>query len=196
MPARHEKKQYIVGGIYHIFNRGMDRRDIFKSTADYLYFERCLITYLSPPEFLADRLQYSSKTLSPKQINDIVIRSGSLKNYSKSIDLLAYCIMPNHFHLLIQQWSARAIIMFMKSLQTKYAMYSSKKYDRQGPLLQGRYKGIHVRNEAYFNTVMDYIHNNPVNLNRGRQNPAIYLWSSYRDYLGIAPRPWLKITNL
>jgi len=180
MPARHERKQFISGGIYHIFNRGINKQEIFHSDDDFGYFENSLTLYLTSPDQLLEALGHSTNSLSQIQLKNLVQRSLFLKNYSEEINLHAYCFMPNHYHLLVQQSSERSISLFMKSLQTRYAMYYGKKYGRIGPLFQGRYKGILVENEAYYNTVLEYIHQNPAELKFGTQNPDTYLWSSKR----------------
>ena len=197
MPSRHERKEFVAGGLYHIYNRGIDKMEIYHSTDDYAYFERSLTMYLCPASELFTSLKQSTLPVSSKHLFHLLHRASRQKNYSKEIKLLAFCLMPNHFHLLVQQVGERTISQFMKSLQTCYAMYYGKKYGRIGPLFQARYKGIHVKNETYYKTVLNYIHDNPSELQFGTQNPEEYLWSSLRDYLGTRERSWIsKATNL
>lgn len=192
MPSRHERKKFIINGIYHVYNRGIDKNEIFHTDSDYAYFENSLMIYLTPPDQLEEAMNHSTHILSSKQRIGLLIRSHFLKNYNNKIELLAFCLMPNHFHLLISQKGERDISRFLKSLQTRYAMFHGKKYGRIGPLFQARYKGILVRNEAYYTTVKEYIHENPRGLIAYQHDPSQYPWSSLRDYLGKQKRIWVK----
>ncbi len=192
MPSRHERKEFVAGGLYHIYNRGIDKMEIYHNTDDYAYFERGLTMYLCPASELYTALKHATLPVSSKRLTHLLHRASRQKNYSKEIKLLAFCLMPNHFHLLVEQVGERSISQFMKSLQTSYAMYYGKKYERIGPLFQARYKGIHVKNETYYKTVLNYIHHNPSELQFGTQDPEAYLWSSLRDYLGTRERSWIS----
>lgn len=171
--------------------------EIFHDSHDFAYFERNLIMYLSTPNELFESLQRSTLHTNSKHLLHLFHRAARQKNYSQEIKLHAFCLMPNHFHLLLQQTNERSISLFMKSLQTSYAMYYGKKYKRVGPLFQARYKGIHVKNDIYYTTVLNYIHNNPFELNFGKKDPKKYPWSSLGDYLGMQNRTWIaRETNL
>ncbi len=190
MPSPNERKEFIKGGIYHIYNRGLNKGKIYHSNSDYQYFIDCLLMYLLPKDALLTYL--SSQRYSQSRILSMVTRNLKLRNYSSDIQLHAFCLMPNHFHLLLTQRSSRGISSFLKSLQTRYAMYYSKKYGRIGPLFQSRYKGIPVKNDVYFNAVLNYIHNNPASLPGYLNSPNKYPWSSYTDYLAPPGRMWIR----
>ncbi len=197
MPSRHERKEFVVGGIYHIYNRGINKMEIFHSVSDYAYFERGLIMYLSTANELYPALQRSTLPMDATHLLLLLRRASQQKNYANEIKLLAFCFMPNHFHLLIQQSGERSISKFMKSLQTSYAMSYGKKYKHIGPLFQSRYKAIHVKNDIYYKTVLNYIHNNPAELKLFKKIPEKYPWSSLSDYVGNRKRSWIvKETNL
>ena len=115
----------------------------------------------------------------------------------KLVEVLAFCIMPNHLHLLVRQIKDGGIIKFMAKLGTGYGGYFNRKYKRQGPLLLRRFTAVHIENEEQLKTVFVYIHTNPISLIEpkwkeiGIKNPekAIefienYKWSSYPDYIG------------
>ena len=109
MPAKNSIKQYLEGGYYHIYNRGISKENIFVDDQDYRVFLNLLKTYLSSP--------------SEKFTHPLVEATGSgpiniriLKNFFKKVSLLSYCLMPNHFHLLIQQTEKNNISLFMKKL--------------------------------------------------------------------------------
>jgi putative transposase len=114
MPARNAIKEYIPDTYYHIYNRGVEKRKIFLDEQDYGVF-----------------LSYLKNLLSvPKTKNRSILDN----NFSSEVTLLSYCLMSNHFHLLIKQKDAQAIGRMIKALCTRYSMYFNKKYDRVGKL--------------------------------------------------------------
>ncbi len=120
--------------------------------------------------------------------NDVIDREKFLRFLSKNQErygckIYAYCLMDNHFHLLVETGDA-PISNFMQQLLTSYVQYFNKRWDRVGHLLQGRYKSVLVDKDAYLLTLVRYIHLNPVNaLLVG--NPKDYEWSSHLEYLGF-----------
>ncbi|OGD87472.1 hypothetical protein A3J17_00065 [Candidatus Curtissbacteria bacterium RIFCSPLOWO2_02_FULL_40_11] len=161
MPAKNSLKIYLENGYYHIYNRGAGKSKIFKDNQDYNVF-----------------LHYLEKYLDPKS-------ATSLRD---KIKLLAYCLMPNHFHLFVFQKDKKGIVQFMRSLCTSYAMYFNKRYERSGTLFQGRYKAALVESEPYFLHLSRYIHLNPVGLVSDWQD---YRYSSYKNFLGKNVDSWL-----
>ena len=112
------------------------------------------------------------------------------------VEIVAYCLMPNHFHLLIRELEEGGISKFMQKLTTGYTMYFNKKYERNGALFQGRFKATHVADDRYMRYVISYIHLNPVKLIEPKWKEAgiadkaaaekyleTYAQSSYLDYL-------------
>uniref|UniRef100_A0A7C4Y8Z0 Transposase n=1 Tax=candidate division WOR-3 bacterium TaxID=2052148 RepID=A0A7C4Y8Z0_UNCW3 len=97
-------------------------------------------------------------------------------------DIYAYCLMGNHFHLLIET-KDEPLYLFMQRLLTNYVQWFNRKYNIKGHLLGDRYKGILVDKDNYFLTVLRYIHLNPVNANIVSK-PEEYKWSSYNEYIG------------
>jgi hypothetical protein len=96
--------------------------------------------------------------------------------------------MPNHFHLLLKQNNKRSMEGFMRSVITRYAQYFNKKYDRVGPVFQGRYKAVIIENDSYLLHLSRYIHLNPL-VNVSDLTKA---YSSYSEYLGLRKTEWLK----
>lgn len=109
--------------------------------------------------------------------------TSNLKKYSALLkfDVYAYCLMPNHFHLLIKAGKVH-LSKIMQKLVTAYTMYLNKKYNRVGHIFQGRFKSIVIEKESYFLKVATYIHLNPVEAGLVKL-PGDYLWSSYPEYL-------------
>ncbi len=169
MPSKNVIKRYESGAYYHVYNRGVDKCVIFREEKDYKTFLSFLKIYLTP--------QGESLKKPPSRI---------LKNYFEEIELLCYCLMPNHFHILIKQNSERAIDHFLRSLSTKYVRYFNTRYKRIGPLFQGPYKAVNITSEYQFIYLSKYIHRNPLSLSPYKDSPRRlkeYSYSSYGNYL-------------
>ncbi|MBU0569931.1 transposase [Patescibacteria group bacterium] len=183
MPTKNSIKTYVKNGYYHIYNRGVEKRTIFEDTEDHKVFLKYLKEYLSPPpnpEKLKVEFTLQGTTFKgiPRQH----------KNFSKDIILCAFCLMTNHFHLLLKQKSKYSIHEFMKSLGTRYAMYFNKKNTRVGQLFQGRYKAVLITKDEYLLHLSRYIHLNP----QEYTNDLTKAYSSYADYLGLRKTKWVK----
>ncbi len=178
MPSPNIIKNYVDNSYYHIYNRGVEKRIIFQDDKDYKVFLSYLQFYLTEP------LKGSSSKSFPSQ---------QLHNHSKEIKLLAYCLMPNHFHFFIKQNDRQAINFFMRSLATRYGMYFNKRYGRVGSLFQGPYKAAYIDNEMQYLYLSKYIHRNPLALPEYSYPATLaeYPYSSYRNYLGIIHQDWV-----
>ncbi len=190
MPAKNRRKQYLENGYYHIYNRGVEKRIIFQDQQDYNVFLSYLKEYLSPKneKLLHERL--SEPNLNSIE-RDKILKILSLNNFSSEISLLAYCLMPNHFHFFVKQKNASSIDKFMNSLCTRYSMYFNKRYKRVGSLYQGVYKAVLITNESQFLHLSRYIHKQAVAfqglaLEGYRGQP-----SSYLDYMGSRKTEWV-----
>lgn len=166
MPRR--KVSFVNGYYYHVFNRGVEKRDIFLSETDKVRFIRTVAYYrylIKFPKF--------SKFNPNIHVN---VQSEML------ISLIAFCLMPNHFHFLIRQEKENGILDFVRKISNSYAKFFNIKYDRVGPLLQGKFKAVMVESEEQLIHVARYIHLNPyvIGLTDDLKN---YPWSSYLEYL-------------
>lgn len=180
MPHKHSIKIYVENSFYHVYNRGVEKRKIFLDDQDYAVFLHLLKYYLSP----------SLKDLHPLQkLPDYKPkRSRPLKNLSEEIELHSFCLMPNHFHLMIRQKTKRGMEKLLRKLTTTYAMYFNRRYDRVGYLFQGRYKASLIDGDNYLLHLSRYIHLNPKELEK---NLSEYPYSSYPFYLGKKSADWL-----
>lgn len=165
MPAKNTIKKYKSDSFFHVYNRGTDKRFVFIDDSDYWkYLDIIKTRLLSKPK---DKENPSSTS------EDI---------YGK-IELVAFCFMPNHYHLLIRQKTSRSIIKFMRSINVSYSMYFNKKYGRSGILMQNIYKAVEVRSKKQFLTLARYIHRNPNPLGQNNMDIKKYKWSSYKMYI-------------
>lgn len=185
MPAKNVLKIYVEEGYYHIYNRGVEKRKIFLDDQDYKVFLKSLKLYLTPSS--------SDTPLRTITIGDYSFQRPPkpLKNYHDQLELLTYCLMPNHFHFLIKQKARNTIELFMRSLGTKYSMYFNKRYDRVGSLFQGPYKAVLIENDSYLLHLSRYIHLNPV-----KDSPLHMAYSSYADYLGKRKTNWINTKTI
>lgn len=181
MPRKNTIKTYEPNGYYHIFNRGIDGHRIFQDKDDYLTFLKYIEIYLSP----LDTLNTTEKPL----------RSNLIKgNLHSEVKLLAFCLMPNHYHMLLTHTSDTGITKFMRQLTSAYSSYFNKKYKRMGPLFQSTYKAVQVDTEPYLLHLSRYIHQNPLERETSLKE---YIWSSYRYYLKEDSSPiWLSTETL
>lgn len=188
MPRR--KIQIVNHEFYHIVKRGIEEREIFLDEEDYLRFINSLLVFNTKNPTLWDtRLFWYRK--SPQNL---------VKEYSPEdplIEIHAFCLMPNHFHLLVRQLIEGGIQVFMQKLGG-YSQYFNRKYKREGALFPSRYKITHIRGEEQLKNTFVYVHTNPVGLIEPMWkewrvkdfSKAInfleneYRWSSYWDYLG------------
>lgn len=193
MPAKNSLKIYVEGGYYHVYNRGVAKMNIFLDEQDYRVFLDYLKTYLLPKDKEALMQKISDQTASPKE-KDNALRLLGLNNFHQRIELLCYCLMPNHLHFLFKQSGVKDMEIFMKSLMTRYTQYFNRRYDRVGPIWQGRYKAILLETDEQLLHLTRYIHRNPDSLKRTVPTGTVLFEqpSSYPNYLGEISQLWVK----
>lgn len=178
---------FALGEFYHVYNRGVDKRIVFENESDYKRF--MLLLHLCNGE-------------SPVRL-DILNPKGSTStdpignsNFPSIVSVGAFCLMPNHFHILLREITEGGISAFMHRLSTAFTMYFNAKNERSGALFQGRFKAEHANNDRYLKYLFSYIHLNPVKLVEpawkeiGIQDKDMvkkyllsYPYSSYLDYI-------------
>jgi putative transposase len=151
------------GETYHVYNRGAHKSALFTSSRDYDRF--LLLLYLSNTEdpVHVGNLFFKYKGRSSLELLDevdVILRTERL------VDLLAYTLMPNHFHLVVRQKNKGGITQFMRKLSTAYSMYFNTRYRHSGVVFQGRFQSSCIDNEAYFRYIFAYTHLNPIDLIR------------------------------
>lgn len=166
-------KNFTPGSIVHVYNRGNNSEKIFFDEQDYkgFLFRTGLALGIEP-----EILQKENLTSVPYSR----IRINAEKNLFK---LHAFCLMPNHFHLLIEQIGEIPISKIISQICTSYAMYLNKKHKRAGHVFQDKFKAVLVENNPQLMWISSYIHMNPVKAKLGK-HPKDYRWSSYNDYIG------------
>lgn len=190
MPSKNEVKLYVENGVYHIYNRGVEKRKIFQDKQDYAVFLSYLKAYLSPKNADEISRQLANPKLSRLERTRLT-NLARLNNFSDKITLIAYCLMPNHFHLLVKQKARDSIDKFMNSFGTRYTMYFNRKYERVGRLYEGTYKAVLVTTDEQLLHLTRYIHKNPAKLSSAQGDPLFSQPSSLADYLGIKKTSWI-----
>ncbi len=200
MPAKNVIKSYVSDGYYHVYNRGVNKADIFLDEQDYRVFLSYLNTCLTPKDEKKLRIKVTDESLSYKE-RGVAARELRLKNFTGKIDLLAYCLMPNHFHLLLKQTDEEDMSAFVQAIMIRFTMYENRRHKRIGRVFQGPYKAVLITSDAQLLHVSRYIHRNPFSLKRPRLlrlDPEIRLQalrsqpSSYPNYLGEIHQAWIK----
>jgi putative transposase len=186
----------VEGGIYHIFNRGVDKRRVFMEEKDYFRFIHDLWEFNdwapAPSSFFHKKSFTTSEVKPPNDFTD-----GSRGEKGSLVEILAYCLMPNHYHLMLRQKVENGISDFMRKVGTGYTVFFNQKHKRTGTLLDGTYKIAEIEEQKHFIYLPYYIHLNPLDLKfpewrEGKiknSKEAIkfleeYRWSSHLDYLG------------
>lgn len=188
---------FVPDEYYHIYNRGNSKQRIFLSKKDYERFIALLYGTNTNKSFNFFNFKKGGGIFS-KEIRDPLVSIG------------AYCLMPNHFHILITPLSEEGLSKFMQKLSTAYSMYFNEMYKRTGGLFEGKFKSIHVENDRQLKYLFSYIHLNPVklidskweengikNLKKVFEYLDTYLYSSFLDYNGQNRREKaiLKLTD-
>jgi putative transposase len=165
MPSRNSRKEYVNESLYHVYNRGVEKRTIFYDDSDYStflnLFKRYLVTGTSTDKY------------------------GRLFSHYEDVKLVAFCLMPNHYHLLASTDQDPAQLpKLMQSVGTAYSIYFNKRYKRVGHLFQERYKAVRITDDTYLHHISRYIHLNP-------KEWMTWQWSSLPYFLGNAKADWI-----
>ena len=174
-----------IGEIYHIYNRGTDKRIIFNDDLDYRRFVELLF------------LSNMSEAVNLRDIRKVFDSVFDFERSDPLVHIGAYCLMPNHFHILLTPAVENGVHMFMLKLATGYSMYFNNRNNRTGALFQGKFKSQHANSDEYLKYLFAYIHLNPVKLiqpdwkengvrdiEKVKQYLDGYKYSSLKDYFG------------
>lgn len=163
----HKRETIEIGEYYHVFNRGVEKRRIFYKKSDYERFIRSLVLFNTEKPSWQTSRKKDEKLNTPKPDEQLV-------------DIVAYCINPNHFHLLLKENKRNGIATFMKKICTGYAMYFNRKNERSGILFQGRFKSIHINSNDLFLYISVYVNCNS-EIHR-IEKAGKYPWCSFLEY--------------
>lgn len=166
--------------IYHVFNRGIDHRPTF---IDRLELKRSVTTidfyrFANPPMKLSKFLQLSNKE------RDRISREIKIRD-EKLVEILAFCLMPNHFHFVVKQLQISGISKFLANFQNSYTRYFNTKRERNGPLFLDQFKGVRIETDEQLLHVSRYVHLNPLTsyVVKDFEELLRYPWSSFSEYI-------------
>jgi putative transposase len=174
-----------VGEYYHLYTRGVGKKDIFLDDRDYARFLFCILY------FQYDKTFYNISNWVTRFLNTGTFASSSLKKEespnkaSPAVELVAFALMPNHIHLIVREIKEGGIAHFMKRVLGGYAKYFNAKYKTSGHVFQGAYNAVHIKDNEQLLYVSAYIHRNPRELRGWKNREEKYPWSSFSDYTTI-----------
>ncbi len=193
--------QFSNGQIYHLYNRGVEKRNIFLDDFDYLRCVHDIFEFNDTEPALPSNVRFLIRR--PSVINSnlkqcLEVRLPNIKKPRKFlVEILSFSLMPNHFHLMVRQKIEGGITKFMRKFGTGYTNYFNQRYEREGVLFQGKFKAVLVNQNSHFIHLSYYIHLNPLDLvapewRKGKikdYKKAVkflekYRWSSYLDFIG------------
>lgn len=162
---------FVNGEYYHIYNRGVEKKPIFNIRRDYTRFLKTINYYqFAGPKPKLSRFLFNPDLIVKPNLND------------KIVEIVCYCLMPNHFHFLVKQLKDGGITEFVSKLSNSYTKYFNTKHTRVGPLFQGEFKAVLVTSDEQLIHVSRYIHLNPA-VAYLVKNLDQYEWSSYSEYI-------------
>lgn len=160
---------FVNSGYYHVLNRGVARMPIYNDTRDYKRFLKTVSYYqIKGPKPRFSIFDPKLHLLNPSQ---------------KIIDIICYCLMPNHFHLLIRQVEEKGVFEFISKLSNSYTKYFNTRNKRNGPIFQGEFKAVLVESDEQLLHLSRYIHLNPL-VNNLTKDLSLYPWTSFLEYIG------------
>ena len=203
-----KRREFVNDEIYHVILRGVEQRKIFLDDDDYYrgifsLFEFNTTNLVTIRNRRKERERFKRLLQSRKgrlPDNPLLLKKNEL------VEVLAFCLMPNHIHLLLRQKTTGGISKFIQKCAAGYATYFNQKHKRTGHLFQGKFHSVHIKDDKQLLTVFIYIHTNPLaiifpswkekgikNLRRAIKFIEGYKWSSYRDYLGKKNFPSVSV---
>jgi putative transposase len=161
-----------TGEYYHIYNRGVDKRNIFSDQNDFLRFFQSMDEFNTP-----DPIGSIFENSFRKKLTSL----GHPMSKSKLVEFVCYCVNPNHYHFILKQAQDGGIEKFMQKLGNGYTKYFNNKYKRSGVLLQGKFKSKHIGSNEYLLHLSSYVNlNNKVH----KINDHPMSKSSWNEYFG------------
>lgn len=189
---------FAPGEYYHLYNRGTDKRKIFLDRQDYERFISLL--FLCNSGIPLHRSDHQGASLE---------KIFQIERETTLVNIGAYCLMPNHFHLVVHEQTEGGISIFMQKLSTAYTMYFNKRHKRSGSLFEGKFQAQHITKDEHLKYLYAYVHLNPIgiierewkehqikNKKKAKEFLESYRYSSYPDYHHAdTGRPEVMILN-
>lgn len=159
---------------YHLYNRGVLKREIFHDQYDWarflfslLFFQSSKVAFDDPSRHVRSFFHQGEFAVDPDKINQLLSQ--------RDVELIAFCLRPNHFHLLVTEIQEGGIAKYLQRLGNSYTKYHNIKYASSGHLFQGSYQSVLMTDNEQLLYTSAYIHNHKPRLD--------FPWSSYQDYI-------------
>jgi len=175
----------VPGEYYHLYTRGVGKKEIFLDDRDYVRFLFCLLHFQYNEDF------YNASAAVTRFLNTGSFASREknfLNEKNRAVELIAFTIMPNHIHLIASETKPGGIAHLMKRALGGYAKYFNTKYKVSGHVFQGAYNAVHIEDNDQLLYVSAYVHRNPRELRGWKNKESQYPWSSFSDF--IAENRW------
>lgn len=183
-----ERPTFITDQIYHVFNRGVEKRKVFLDQKDHFRFVHDLFEF--------NDIEPAQSAFHHLPTSEVRLQKLERKPRKLLVEILCFCLMPNHYHFLLRQLVDGGVTEFMRKIGTGYTNYFNTKYDRVGALFQGKFKAVHVEDQSHLLYLPHYIHLNPLdhfmpewrdkhikNFKKALKFLESYRWSSYLDFI-------------
>lgn len=205
-------RHFNKGEFYHVYDRGVDKRKVFLDKSDYIRFVHDLYEFndRNPALEFSRRKDIESQNVGSRVSHIVPYNMSGTKGLDKAeigtdkrdilVKIHAFVLMPNHYHMLIEQVKDNGVSLFMRKLNSGYTNAFNQRHKRNGHLFQGPFKSIHVENDIHLGFLICYLHSNSLDLWKSNwkekkitnieSKQALrflekYKWSSHLDYLGI-----------
>lgn len=179
LAANMRKEKITTGEYYHIYNRAVDKQAIFHDRFDYsrflfliLYFQSEIL-FKNIFRYIISYIKSGVFSVPAKHTNEII--------KLRSLELTLFCIMPNHFHIVVKQLKEEGVALYMHRVLGGYSKFFNHKYKRKGHLFEATYKVVHIENNIQLLYLSTYIHRNPRSISKWLGKESLYEWSSYQD---------------
>lgn len=169
------------GEYYHVYNRGVARQTLYQDQLDWVRMLFSILYYQSPARF--DNVRRVCDTYDSGLGFEVDQDTFSSVMDGRQVELVAFCIMPNHFHLIVRELVEGGMSRYLQRVMVSYTMFCNTKYDGSGHVFQGRFNAKHIPDNEYLMHLSAYIHRNPRELKTWKGREAEYPWSSYQDYV-------------
>jgi len=175
------RELFAPGEYYHVLGRGNYKQDIFIDRKDKARFLFSILYLQSPEKFynfsrqITNYVRHRVFNISEKKVTRVV--------NSRSVELVSFCLMPNHFHLIVKEAKEGGISKYMQRTLNGFTKYHNTKYKKKGHLFEGPFKAVHIETDEQLLYLSAYIHRNPRGLKKWINKEIKYTWSSYQDYV-------------
>jgi len=176
-------ENFVKNEYYHVFGRGINKEKIFLDDRDKARFI-FLITHFQSPIKICNIFWYTESFLKRGSFSTKENKIDEILK-KRNIELVAFALMPNHFHILVRNLEDSILSVYMHRILTAYGKYFNAKYRKKGHVFESPFKAVHTKNNTQLLHLSAYIHKNPKEIKSWEKNYDKYPYSSYQDYIGL-----------